>query len=75
MASYVDFKPGLRVCVMNHTLGGKMIVEGMATIRKINQGDKGGVHAEVEFDEEPGRTFERWVFAKDQDDSLEATFD
>jgi hypothetical protein len=71
MASYVDFKPGLRVRVMNRTLGGKDVVEGMATIRKINQGDKGGVHAEVEFDDDPGRTFERWVFAHDQDDALE----
>lgn len=71
MATLVDFKEGVRVRVMNKTISGKEIVEGMATIKKINQGDRQGVHADVEFDEEPGKTYPRWIFAKYQDDSMD----
>lgn len=73
MASLVDFKVGLRVRVMNRTFSGKEIVEGYATIKEITQGDRQGVHAVVEFDDDPGQTFERWVFASYQDDALDCS--
>ena len=66
MATTVDFKKGLRVRIMNSTPSGEEFEEGMAVIKKIRQGDKQGVYADVEFEDETGRTFQRWVFAKNQ---------
>lgn len=61
------FHVGSRVIVKNRTLRGKEFTEGIATIRHIHQGDADGVHADVEFVDEPGTTYPRWVFVKDQD--------
>ena len=54
------------VKVYNTTLGGEQVFEGEARIRKVEQGDRQGVYAEVEFVEEPGSTYSRWVFANHQ---------
>lgn len=55
------------VIVMNSKLGcTEQEIEGYAFIRKIHQGDRQGVHADVEFTEERGTTYQRWVFAKHQ---------
>jgi hypothetical protein len=67
-ATLVDWKPGMHVRI---TEGREHRFEGFATIVEINQGDKQGVHALVEFDG-AGERAERWVFAKDQDISLDA---
>lgn len=66
MAAMVDFKEGMKVRVMNYTLRGDPVKEGMATIVKINQGDCSGVYAEVRFDGE-SETVPRWIFAKFQE--------
>ena len=54
------------VRIYNATPGNNRIFEGMARIKKINQGDRQGVHAQVEFLKDKGETFPRWIFAKDQ---------
>ena len=54
------------VRIMNATMGGERMVEGSAHILKIHQGDVQGVDADVEFVEEPGQTYRRWVFSNDQ---------
>ena len=64
---------GQIVNVYNNTLSGERILEGKAVIRKVHQGDRGGVHADVEFLDDTGapegETFKRWVFASDQPES------
>ncbi len=55
------------VDIMNLTSGRKPFKEGKAYIRKVHQGDRQGVHADVEFLNELGTTYQRWVFAKDQE--------
>lgn len=69
--SYVDWKVGMRVRVCHKNYGEATSFEGMATIKKIHQGDKGGIHADVEFDGKPGDIVQRWIFAHDQDPELE----
>lgn len=56
------------VKVFNCPLGrpDKRELEGIARIKKVHQGDRCGVHADVEFDVEKGNTYQRWVFARDQ---------
>jgi len=55
------------VSIYNNSMSGKRIFEGKAYIQEIHQGDKSGVHATVHFiHDDPGETYKRWVFAKDQ---------
>ena len=54
------------VRVMNTTIGGKQVLEGQAIIRKVREGDRQGVYADVEFPDDPGLICRRWVFASDQ---------
>jgi hypothetical protein len=63
------------VRVMNNKLDGEEIIEGMARIKgKILQGDRCGVYANVEFIDEPGPHYPRWIFAKHQGVEFEANF-
>jgi len=55
------------VKVFNRTSEGKDVLEGMARIRKIHQGDRQGVYASVHFiGDASGDTFDRWVFGSTQ---------
>ena len=53
------------VKIYNSTLSGKRVLEGEAKIKKILQGDRQGVHAQIKFIGET-ECYERWVFANDQ---------
>lgn len=62
-----EFAGKVPVKVFNKTSEGKDVLEGMARIRKIHQGDRQGVHASVCFiGDAPGDTFDRWVFGSKQ---------
>ena len=54
------------VKVYNTTASGEEVLEGDARIRKVQQGDRQGVYADVEFVTELGTTYGRWVFANQQ---------
>lgn len=54
---------GTRFVIRNQTLGGRSIIEGKATIRKAIDPDDNLY--EVEFDQEPGQTYERRVHGGD----------
>ena len=51
------FKVGDKVTVCNSTLGGREFIEGQATVRQAIGDDR----YMVEFDQEPGETYERFV--------------
>ena len=51
-------KIGDRVMVRNSTMSGKRFDEGLATVKKVNDTDE---HYQVEFDDERGRTYPRFV--------------
>lgn len=50
---------GTRFLIRNNTLGGREIIEGPATIRGVVNADDNLY--EVEFDSEPGETYQRRV--------------
>ena len=56
----------VRVMIMNTSISGEQVEEGYAYIKKVHQGDRGGVDADVAFDDDPDYTFRRWVFANHQ---------
>lgn len=54
-------KVGDRVMVQNRTLSGKVVDEGIATIREIGRGCSKMHRYAVEFDDEPGQLYQRYV--------------
>jgi hypothetical protein len=61
-------KVGDKVAVRNPIPGGSDVVEGVATVRELMYGDEwaDGMPAEVEFDNEPGRTYCRAIWEADK---------
>ena len=53
-----SYKVGDRVVVRNETLGGRRIIEGLATVTKLLGTDDFYL---VRFDTEPDATYERYV--------------
>jgi hypothetical protein len=62
-------KVGDKVLVWNTTLGGEVVKDGIAIIRKIIKNDSecepGSYFVKVEFEDEPGIAYQRMVFDKD----------
>ncbi len=54
------------VKVLNSDGKGRVLVEGMAHVIKFHQGDRQGAHCDVEFIEEKGALYKRWIHARDQ---------
>ncbi|MCK5445682.1 MAG: hypothetical protein KAI73_08665 [Rhodospirillaceae bacterium] len=61
MTNKHPIEAGATVTVHNQTASGKDIVEGEAKIIKHIEGDEIAHLYEVEFKNEPGETYERWL--------------
>lgn len=57
------FENGQRVRVLNSTIGGKLVLEGIATIKRVVSVDVDGYEAlcDVEFDGDAGQIVRRFV--------------
>ena len=55
-------KVGDKVQIKNNDLRGNEIIEGLATVREIQDQDTERTLALVEFDNEPGATYPRFIW-------------
>lgn len=62
MPKIKDLKVGDRVEIHNSTLSGRPIVEGIATIKRIVSQDEERIYAQVEFENEPAKTYPRFIY-------------
>jgi hypothetical protein len=57
-----NLKVGDKVQIKNQNTRGEVVIEGIATIRKIEDRDAERILARVEFDNEPGATYPRFIW-------------
>ena len=61
MNKTVELLVGMRCKVYNHTIDGREILEGVATIKEVLRMDYEGIIAMVEFDNDIGGTYRRVI--------------